>query len=152
MEKAQYERVQFNLNQELIDYRDRVDDLYELTNKTSERTIEYERERIATERGLHAEAKRWLMQEVSERDNKVSSLRLELRNRHAVQSLLPIGFYRQRDDREDAGKLKDPGRHRDHSPEWSDRHVGSREDIGKPTADYCVQGETGQEELSGFWR
>ncbi|CAI2342630.1 unnamed protein product [Caenorhabditis sp. 36 PRJEB53466] len=174
MEKAEYERVQFNLNQELIDYRDRVDDLSrknaqmadeltrhnnqvkgyiddqkvleaarnELTNKTLElevtvsrlkmekeegeasaanatkeaqaaivetfalkdqiqklieekvanqhelaihakerRTIEYERERIATERGLHAEAKRWLMQEVSERDNKVSSLRLELSNK-----------------------------------------------------------------------
>ncbi|UMM17324.1 hypothetical protein L5515_013936 [Caenorhabditis briggsae] len=44
-------------------------------------TIQYEREKYNTERSLYAESKRWLMQEVSERDNKVSSLRLELSNK-----------------------------------------------------------------------
>ncbi|PIC45349.1 hypothetical protein B9Z55_005401 [Caenorhabditis nigoni] len=44
-------------------------------------SIQYEREKYNTERSLHAESKRWLMQEVSERDNKVSSLRLELSNK-----------------------------------------------------------------------
>lgn len=44
-------------------------------------SIQFEREKYTTERDLHAESKRWLMQEVSERDNKVSSLRLELSNK-----------------------------------------------------------------------
>ncbi|PIC45475.1 hypothetical protein B9Z55_005482 [Caenorhabditis nigoni] len=44
-------------------------------------SIQYEREKYNNERSLHAESKRWLMQEVSERDNKVSSLRLELSNK-----------------------------------------------------------------------
>nr|pir hypothetical protein R07G3.3 - Caenorhabditis elegans [Caenorhabditis elegans] len=43
--------------------------------------IQFERQKYATERSLHAESKTWLMQEVSERDNKVSSLRLELSNK-----------------------------------------------------------------------
>uniref|UniRef100_A0A8R1DXW4 Nucleoprotein TPR n=1 Tax=Caenorhabditis japonica TaxID=281687 RepID=A0A8R1DXW4_CAEJA len=44
-------------------------------------SIEFERQRYSTERDLYAESKRWLMQEVTDRDNKVSSLRLELSNK-----------------------------------------------------------------------
>lgn len=43
--------------------------------------FQFERQKYATERDLHAESKRWLMQEVAERDNRVSCLRLELGNK-----------------------------------------------------------------------
>ncbi|EFP07636.1 CRE-NPP-21 protein [Caenorhabditis remanei] len=44
-------------------------------------SVQFERQKYTAERELHAESKRWLMQEVAERDNKVSSLRLELSNK-----------------------------------------------------------------------
>ncbi|CAI2326051.1 unnamed protein product [Caenorhabditis sp. 36 PRJEB53466] len=74
-ESAHFETIDFSdfpLHQIQKLIEEKVANQHELAIHAKERrTIEYERERIATERGLHAEAKRWLMQEVSERDNKV---------------------------------------------------------------------------------
>lgn len=57
-------------------------------------SIQFERQKYITERDLHAESKRWLMQEVAERDNKVSSLRLELSNKEVYVSNERLQFTR----------------------------------------------------------
>lgn len=58
------------------------------------KSIQFERQKYFTERDLHAESKRWLMQEVAERDNKVSSLRLEISNRDVQASNERIQYVR----------------------------------------------------------
>ncbi|EGT55777.1 hypothetical protein CAEBREN_11864 [Caenorhabditis brenneri] len=58
-------------------------------------SIQFERQKYITERDLHAESKRWLMQEVAERDNKVSNLRLELSNREVQATNERLQFTRE---------------------------------------------------------
>uniref|UniRef100_A0A1I7TLW4 TPR_MLP1_2 domain-containing protein n=1 Tax=Caenorhabditis tropicalis TaxID=1561998 RepID=A0A1I7TLW4_9PELO len=49
-------------------------------------SIQFERQKFQAERDLHAESKKWLMQEVAERDNKVSTLRLEISSKEVQAS------------------------------------------------------------------